>query len=160
MRRDNSRRMPRWTRRGRAMAGAVVLALAGCAGVIGEGWTLAGEPGLMTKVRQYYSRNATEEEGQCTWPIMEGVTRETVLEDNPERMEVLIRYAYRDFVRDEDDDCSRLRPNRCFIMVPCRGYAERSFTIDKTPEGMKVVAMTGGQRHRQQVINPAGTRSP
>lgn len=146
--------------RQRILTVAGLLALTGaCAGVVGEGWTLGGEPGLMTKVRQYYSRNATEEGGQCPWPIMEGVTRETVLEDSQERLEVLIRYRYRDFVRDEDEDCDRFRPNRCFIMVPCRGFAERSFTIARSEDGSTVIGMSGEQRRRQP-LNPPGTRSP
>ncbi|MDX1540148.1 MAG: hypothetical protein R3349_01965, partial [Geminicoccaceae bacterium] len=132
------------------LVGALLALVAACAGIVGEGWTLAGEPGLMTKVRQYYSQHATEEAGQCPWPIMEGVTRETVLEDNEERLEVLIRYRYRDFVRDEDDDCSRFRPNRCFIMAPCRGFAERSFTIARTDGGPAVIEMSGEQRHRRE----------
>ena len=141
----------------------LILALAAgvtaCAGIVGEGWTLAGEPGLMTKVRQYYSQHALEEGGQCPWPIMEGVTRETVLEDEPDRFEVLIRYRYRDFVRGPEDDCDRFRPNRCFVMVQCRGFAERRFTIARTEEGSEVIAMSGEQRHRREV-SPRGTPSP
>jgi len=124
--------------------------LAGCAGLLGEGWELAGEPGLMTKVRTYYSQHALEEGGQCPWPIMEGVTRETVLEDDGEHLEVLVRYAYRDFVRDADDDCSRFRPGRCWMMVPCRGFAERTFRVARTVDGLEVVGMSGEQRHRRE----------
>lgn len=128
---------------------SLALTLVACAGVVGEGWTLAGEPGLMSKVRAYYGHNAMEEGGQCAFPIMEGVTSERVLEEDDEHLEVLLRYRYRDFVRDADEDCSRFRPNRCFIMVPCRGFAERTFTIARTPEGSKVVGMSGDQKRRQ-----------
>ena len=139
-----------------ATTGALLL-LAACA--FGEGWTLAGQPGLMTRVRQFYHWNAAEEGGYCTAPIMGGVIRERVLEDSPERLEVAVRYAYRDWIRDGDDDCSRLRPGRCFLNIPCRGYAERTFTVDMSGPEPKVVGMTGELR-RPEAVNPRERPSP
>lgn len=144
----------------RLVATCLILVLGACAGVIGEGWTLAGEPGLMTKVRSYYGHNAMEEGGQCAFPIMEQVNYESVLEEDDEHLEVLIRYAYRDFDRDGSEDCSRFRPNRCHVMVPCRGIAERSFTIARTAEGSKVVGMSGDQKRRQPVLDGSSAGSP
>ena len=147
-------------RRGMAARAALALTLVvgACAG-FGEPWTLAGRPGLMTQVRQFYHWNASEEGGYCPAPIMEAVTRERVLEENPERLEVLVRYAYRDWIRDGDDDCSRLRPGRCFLNVPCRGYNERTFLVDLSGPEPKVVDMSGELR-RPEPVNPRERPSP
>lgn len=138
------------------IASVAALGLAACAG---EAWTIAGRPGLMTPVRQYYYWNAAEEGGYCTAPIMEAITQERVLEESPEQLEVTLRYAYRDWIRDGDDDCSDLRPGRCFLNIPCRGYNERTFTIDLSGPEPKVVGMTGDLR-RPEAVNPRERPSP
>lgn len=116
-------------------------------------WELAGEPGLLYEVKRHYERNAVEENGQCPWPLLDGVTRSRVLEETEDRLVVEVGYYYRDRVRD-DEDCDELRPNRCFIMRPCRGFAERTFTVDKTAHGAEVVAMSGPKRQRRNWAQP------
>ena len=111
-------------------------------------WTLAGQPGLLFKVQQYYETRGTEENGRCTQPILGGVASSRVLSDDQSRMVIELAYYYRDWLRD-GQDCSRLRPLRCTINRACRGFAQRIFTIDKTPDGLKVAGMTGGQRRYQ-----------
>jgi hypothetical protein len=132
--------------RGRRSAPSLALLLcglwlAGCGG--GE---LAGQPGLMLKVRNYYETHAIEE-GRCTAPIMEGVARSQLLSDDPEQMVIALDYYYTDWVRD-GDDCGPLRPGRCFINRECRGFGQRTFTIDKDQDGLSVAAMSGPQRRR------------
>jgi hypothetical protein len=121
--------------------------LIGCAGDASQSpaWELAGQPGLLLKVQQYYESRGTEEGGRCTAPILQGVARSQVLSDNPDQMVIELTYAYRDWIRD-GDDCDPLRPLRCGINRECRGFAERTFTIDKGEGGLSVAGMTGGQR--------------
>jgi hypothetical protein len=109
-------------------------------------WELAGEPGLLYEVKRYYEHHAVEEAGICTRPLLEGATGSRVVEDTEDELVVDLTYYYRDMVRDRGDDCGPLRPNRCFVMVPCRGFAQRTFTIDRTAEGPKVVGMSGPER--------------
>ena len=111
----------------------------------GRSWELAGQPGLGLKVQQYYESRALEEGGRCPAPLMMGVARSQVLSDDPDQMVVALSYYYRDWVRD-DDDCDELRPGRCWVNPTCRGFAERTFTIDKGEDGLKVVGMSGPQR--------------
>lgn len=108
-------------------------------------WTLAGEPGLLYQVKLYYEHHAVEEAGICTRPLLEGTTGYRVVKDTEEEMVVDLGYYYRDMVRD-DDDCSRLFPHRCFAMRTCRGFAQRTFTIDRTAGEPKVVDMSGPER--------------
>jgi hypothetical protein len=121
--------------------------LIGCAGDASQNpaWDLAGQPGLLLKVQQYYESRGTEEGGRCTAPILQGVARSEVISDDSSEMMIKLSYAYRDWIRD-GHDCDRLRPLRCGIMRECRGFAERIFTIDKGAGGLSVAGMTGGQR--------------
>lgn len=140
-------------RRTQALAALVCgLWLIGCAGDASQNpaWELAGQPGLLLKVQQYYESRGTEEGGRCTAPIMQGVARSQVLSDDPHQMTIKLSYAYRDWIRDRDD-CDELRPLRCGIMRECRGFAERIFTIDKGQDGLSVAGMTGGQNLREDL---------
>jgi len=112
-------------------------------------WELAGEPGLLFEIQQYYERNALEEGGRCPAPLLGGVTRTEILEDTPERVVLHLNYAYRDMIRD-GDDCSEMRPARCGIMRECRGFAQRTFTVARTEDGLEVIDMTGQRRNRRQ----------
>jgi hypothetical protein len=120
--------------------------LIGCSGDPSQNsaWELAGQPGLLLKVQQYYESRAIEE-GRCTAPIMEGVARSQVLSDDARQMEIALSYYYRDWVRD-GDDCSPMRPLRCTVMRECQGFAQRTFTIEKREDGLSVAGMSGMQR--------------
>jgi hypothetical protein len=133
---------------GRLAAAMVIVAVcASCDPYKMRAWELAGEPGLLFEIQQYYERNALEEGGRCPAPLLGGVTRTEVLEDTPERMVLHLTYGYRDMIRD-GEDCSEMRPARCGIMLECRGFAERTFTVARTADGLEVVDMTGPQRRR------------
>lgn len=127
---------------------AGILWLAGCA-ADGRAWELAGQPGLLLEVKHHYERHATEEHGRCTRPLMEGVTRSEVLEEDDRTLRLRLGYHYRDHLRD-GDDCDELRPLRCGIMRECRGFGERTFTIDKSGAELAVVEMSGPQRGQAQ----------
>lgn len=69
-----------------ALLGAAFL-LAACAGDPAQNpaWELAGYPGLLYDVKLYYERNALEEGGRCTMPLLEGVTRSEILSEDDEQ---------------------------------------------------------------------------
>src|SRR5918999_120753 len=109
-------------------------------------WELAGEPGLLYQLKVYYEHHAVEEGGICTRPLLEGATGYRVATDTEDEMVIDLSYYYRDMVRD-DEDCDDLpNANRCFVMARCRGFAERTFTVERTAEGLKVVSMSGPER--------------
>lgn len=109
-------------------------------------WTLAGQPGLLLKVQNYYESRGTEEGGRCSAPILVGVSRSQVLADDPSQMVIELTYLYRDYIRDNRRVDPR-RPLRNRINPQCRGYATRTFTINKGEDGeLTVAGMTGGQR--------------
>jgi hypothetical protein len=111
-------------------------------------WTLGGEPGLLFVLKQYYERNALEEGGVCSSPLLEGVTRSRVVEDDGDRLAVDLGYYYRDTIRD-GDDCSRFRPLRCGVMRECQGFASRSFVVEREADGFRVIEMGGDQKRRR-----------
>lgn len=120
--------------------------LAGCGGALNQSQELAGQPGLMLQVRNYYETRALEEGGRCRAPIMEGVARSEVLSDSPDQMVIALGYYYRDWVRD-GDDCDARRPWRCtMVLQQCRGFGERIFTVEKGQDGPSVVDMSGPRR--------------
>jgi hypothetical protein len=126
---------------------SIALWLGACVGDPAQNpaWTLAGHPGLLYNVKFYYERNALEENGRCGAPLLEGVSRSEVLEDNQDRLVVRLDYRYRDFIRDEPRAPSGALP----FFRECQGFASRTFTIDKRPEGLVVSGMDGPQKGRR-----------
>jgi hypothetical protein len=126
------------------IAGVVSAALwlVACAGDPAQNpaWELAGHPGLLYKIKLYYERNALEERGRCTAPLLEGVSRSEVLAEDDEQLVVGLTYRYRDFIRDE---------RRLGLFRECEGYARRTFTIAKTDDELTVVGMGGPQKRRR-----------
>jgi hypothetical protein len=110
-------------------------------------WTLGGEPGLLFVLKQYYERNALEEGGICSSPLLEGVTRSRVVAEDGDRLAVDLGYYYRDMIRD-GDDCSRFRPLRCGVMRRCQGFASRSFVVEREADGFRVIEMGGDRKGR------------
>jgi hypothetical protein len=114
----------------------MALALAACVEGLAPapGSSLAGQPGLLPVVQQYYERRATEENGRCRAPLLDGVLSSTVLENTPERLVIQVRYLYRDLTAE--------------LRGGCRGFGNRTFTIDKEADGFVVTDMTGAQHPR------------
>lgn len=139
-----------WYRSAGVLALALTLAGSACTDPTKmPGWELLGEPGLLFWVKQHYERHAVEENGICTAPLLDGATRARLVEETEDKLVVELAYYYRDMIRGPEDDCSRLRPARCFLMVPCRGFGARTFTVAKTADGLEVVDMSGPQRRLQ-----------
>ena len=119
------------------------IGLAACAGDPAQNpaWDLAGHPGLLYWVRFYYERNALEEDGRCSSPILEGVSRTEVLAEDDEQLVIRLTYRYRDFMRDE--------PRLPGFFRECEGFAVRTFTVTKTGGELRVSAMGGPQKRRR-----------
>jgi hypothetical protein len=103
-------------------------------------WELAGHPGLLYDVKVYYERNALEENGRCTFPLLEGVSRSEVLAEDDQQLVIALSYRYRDSMRDE---------LRAGLFLECEGFATRTFTIAKTGGELNVAGMDGPQKHRR-----------
>jgi hypothetical protein len=108
-------------------------------------WQLAGHPGLLYPIKVYSERNAMEENGRCTAPLFEGVSRSEVLAEDQDQLVVALTYRYRDAVRDE----ARLPSGNLPFLRECQGFASRTFTIDKSEQGLTVAAMDGPQKGRR-----------
>ena len=119
------------------------IALAACAGDPAQNpaWELAGHPGLLYWIRFYYEQNALEENGWCTAPLLEGVSRSEVLAEDDEQLVIRLTYRYRDFMRDE--------PRLPGFFRECQGFATRTFTIAKTGDELRVATMDGPQKRRR-----------
>ena len=105
-----------------------------CSGAFGAGQSLAGVPDLRPIVQRYYEARATEENGRCRSPLLDGVLNATVLEDDAQRLVVRVRYLYRDHTAE--------------LRGACIGFGNRTFTIEKGPDGPMVVDMSGEQHPR------------
>jgi hypothetical protein len=103
-------------------------------------WELAGHPGLLYDIQLFYQRNALEENGRCTRPLLQGVTRSEVLAEDDAQLVVALTYRYRDSLRDERRLGGMFRE--------CTGFARRTFTIAKENGELSVVGMDGPQRRR------------
>jgi hypothetical protein len=109
-------------------------ALTACNGASSAGQDLAGVQGLRPVLQHYYEARATEENGRCRSPLLDGVLNATVLQDDPQRLVVRVRYLYRDHSAE--------------LRGACIGFGNRTFTIDKGPDGPMVVEMSGAQHPR------------
>jgi hypothetical protein len=112
----------------------LMLALAACQLSPTASENLAGVPGLMPVVQQYYERRATEENGRCRTPQLDGVLSATVVQSDGPRTVIQMRYLYRDTTAD--------------LRGACIGFGKRSFTIEQGPDGPQVVEMSGDQHPR------------
>jgi hypothetical protein len=109
-------------------------ALTACNGASSAGQDLAGVQGLRPVLQHYYEARATEENGRCRSPLLDGVLNAAVLQDDPQRLVVRVRYLYRDHSAE--------------LRGACIGFGNRTFTIDKGPDGPMVVEMSGAQHPR------------
>jgi len=124
--------------RAKGLLAGLGLLLAGC-GV--KGPALAGYEGLQFKVRSYYAEHASEYNATCLRPEIEGITRTRVVEDSEERLVVDVRYRFKD-----EQYAIEGHPQITHGRNTCEGFANRTFTIDKTEDGLVVTAMSGERR--------------
>lgn len=112
------------------------LLLAACASRIPA--TGFAEPQAIERtIERYYESNASEENQTCLTPYMDGLTQVAVVDEQPDRLVLDVRYFYRDRFKDDGRDG---------IGRECTGFAERQFTLAKTDAGLQVVAMSDSRR--------------
>ena len=114
----------------------ILLLLAACASRIPA--TGFAEPQVIEReIKRYYERHASEENQSCLTPYIDGLTRVTLVDEQPDRLVLDARYLYRDRFKDDRNNG---------IGAECTGYAERQFTLAKTDAGLQVVAMGESRR--------------
>jgi hypothetical protein len=111
---------------------ALAALLAGCAN---QPWQ---PPAYETAIKRYYEAHASEKNGRCLTPHIDGFTTVQVVEDTPERMVVDARYLYRDWRKDGGDD----QP-----FSECVGYGERSVVLARSDDRLRVIEMSGPRRN-------------
>ena len=72
------------------------------------------------------------------------MTRSEVLAEDQDQLVIALDYRYRDAIRDEP----RLPSGRFPWFRECEGFAGRTFTIAKKPDGLVVTGMNGHQKRR------------
>jgi hypothetical protein len=113
----------------------LALTLAACNGLSPSApESLAGVPDLRPVVQRYYEARATEENGRCRAPLLDGVLSASVTQQDAQRLVVQVRYLYRDHTAE--------------LRGACIGFGNRTFTIERGPDGLMVVDMTGAQHPR------------
>jgi hypothetical protein len=112
---------------------AAVLAglVAGCANGFWQ------PPPYETAIKSYYRAHASEKNGRCLAPYVDGFTTLQVVEDTPERTVIEARYLYRDWVKDGGDE----------PFSECVGYGRRSFVLTGNDERLEVIEMSGPRRN-------------
>ncbi len=138
------------------------LGLAACAG--GATGDLAGQTGLLPKVKSYYDRYAMEEGGLCGSPQFGLVIRSSIEEQSADRLVVRVSYIYSQPnvqpTYGQPYPTPAVGPDgKATITQPgatgttrCRGSTSRQFTIAKGAQGFEVLEMTGSQ-HKGIKIN-------
>ena len=116
-----SGRHPHAVEHATARLGALLLAcaLAACAGGPAQ---IAGEPGLLAAVKDYYDRHGLEDAGRCLAPEFGRATASQVLERTADRLVVRVGYIY-------SDGSAPFRGD-------CRGFGSRVFTAARNPDGL------------------------
>jgi hypothetical protein len=84
-------------------------------------------------IMRHYERYASE--GGCFRPSIDGFTTTTVLEDTADRLVIDTRYLWRD----------RFQEGGGSGQV-CRGFGERTFTLERDPAGRVVVTGMSGEQ--------------
>ncbi len=93
---------------------------------------------LEQAMKRYYEAHATEQWGYCSTPYIDGLTQVQVVDNQPDKLVVDVRYLYRDRQKDN-------RQNS--FAQECVNYGGRSFTLAKSATGGVTVAdMTGPRR--------------
>jgi hypothetical protein len=99
-------------------------------------------PVYETAIKSYYEAHASEYNGQCLAPYIDGFTRIEVVEETPDRLVVDARYLYRDRVKDQrgsDDNGSFMRE--------CVRYNQRTFVLARNDDQLQVTEMSGPRRN-------------
>jgi len=94
-------------------------------------------PAYEAAIKRYYEAHASERNGQCLAPYIDGFTTLQVVEDTPERIVVDARYLYRDRLKDGGDQ----------PFGECTSYGRRSFVLARSDDSLQVMEMSGLRRN-------------
>lgn len=97
-------------------------------------------PAYETAIKAYYEDHASEKNGRCLAPYIDGFTRVVVVEDNAEQMVIEASYLYRDWLKDLDTSEGGGQ------MSECVAYNSRRFVLAKGDGSLQVVEMGPSQR--------------
>jgi hypothetical protein len=86
-------------------------------------------------IMRHHERYASEGGGRCFRPSIDGFSELEVVEETPDRLVVHARYLYRD----------RFQEGGGSGQV-CRGFGERTFTVQRDSDGNLVVVDMTGER--------------
>jgi hypothetical protein len=122
----------------RLLCVALVVALVAACATRLPSTSFADPAALERAMASYYEAHATEEHGYCPTPYIDGLTQVSVVDNQPNKLVVDVRYLYRDrFKNDRGGNGGH----------ECTGYAGRRFTFGKGPAGgVEVLEMTGPRR--------------
>jgi hypothetical protein len=111
------------------------LLLVGCSSVSSDQSDLDGT------IERYYEAHASERGGQCLAPYIDGITRTDVVEDDPARPVVDVRYLFRDRYKDNE---AGMEGNG---LTGCVGYGTRRFVLARSDDTLTVEQMSGPRRN-------------
>jgi hypothetical protein len=89
-------------------------------------------------IKSYYERHASEQNGYCPSPYIDGITRQEVVEESADRMVLEVGYLYR--------DRSKSGSNMGQLQSECVSYASRRFVLQKSGDTFEVVEMGPSSR--------------
>jgi uncharacterized protein YceK len=127
--------------------GLTVALLAGCATRLPR--TSFAEPAALDRaMTAYYDAHATEEHGYCLTPYIDGLTHIDVVENQPDKLVVDVRYLYRDRSKYQGaQNPSAPSGTHSTTHDECTNFAGRQFTFGKGKSGeVEVLDMTGPRR--------------
>jgi hypothetical protein len=81
----------------------------------------------------YYERHASEENGYCPSPYIDGITQQQVVEEGAGRSVLDVRYLYRDRSKGGRDEGG--------LGTECVSYAGRRFVLQRSGDTFEVVEM-------------------
>ena len=116
-----------------------VAVVAGCSTGRLPNTSFAQSGALERAMRSYYEAHASEDHGYCSSPYIDGLSQVHVVDEQPQRLVVDVRYFYRDWQKSNRGDSNGGNE--------CTGFAGRSFTFGKdAADGVKILEMTGPRR--------------
>jgi hypothetical protein len=120
----------------------IVVLLIGCSAPQVESAHFGPSADIERVIRMYYERHASEGGGRCFNPYIDAFTKLTVLEETPDRLVVDARYLHRDRFREGGSgEGGQI----------CTGFAERTFTLARTPEDDPIVTEMSGERYEPAI---------
>jgi hypothetical protein len=95
-------------------------------------------PAYESAMKRYYEAHASEKNGRCLTPEIDGFTTVQVVEDRRERIVVDARYLYRDRRKEGNEDSP---------FNECIGYGQRRFVLAQIDDRLQVIEMSGLRRN-------------